>query len=414
MSIVPRSGLRTYGTRLLCLLMCGLAVAGIAPMRAGAGEVEADTRSVLDHIVANYHAKSEQLEDCHMSGRYTSLTEGPDTTRSVTMEFEQFELGDNVRLDQEYVLRPSGGGSESSYTSKMVRTGNRTFIVDSRSNYGIIEPKEKFGSLSKISLLKTAARSPAWSDYAGQIAYLLGRGWQADKESIDVQNVESEGRTLIEIKYESMRGGLTRQRWLVDPARSFGLVQADVLSKKRSGEVLREVTAEYELSEVAPGEWRPVAGDITSRSYGEDGTPWSTSTKIEVQRIEVNTGRISHSDFKFEAMGLKPGGIVDDKTFRPSLRYVYGQTPLNEDDLLSAVEQASSERSTAPSSRPATATASAEEITPTELGHHSHSSSQHTCIIWSGVIVLSLLGVLVGILAARRITRSEGKQSEAL
>ena len=378
-------------------------------MRARAGEIDADTRRVLDHIIANYHAKSVQLEDCYMAGRYTSLTEGPGTTRSVTMEFEQVELGDNVRLDQEYMLRPSGEGIESSYTSKLVRTRERTFIVDSRSNYGIIEPKEKFGSLSEITLLKTAVKAPAWSDYAGQIAYLLDRGWQADKQSIAVQNVEIEGRALIEIKYESMRGGLTRQRWLVDPARGFGLVQADVLNKKPSGEVLREATAEYELSEIAPGEWRPVAADITSRNYREGGKPWSTSTKIEVQRVEANTGRISDSDFKFEAMGLKPGAIVDDNTFRPSLRYIYGQTPLREDDLFSAVEQALSERSTAPSSRPATATASAEKIPPTEFAHHRDSSSQHTCIIWSGVILLSLLGVLAGIRAARRITRSESK-----
>ena len=310
----------------VALLLCASFVLGFVSL-AKTGEIDQNTRDMLETIMAGYHSNRAGILDISLTGNIITLRGGGESQKKTEVEYKYYELGDKRRMDTVY---PSDADSRAlaGRTNIKVFTGKNTLTYLSGSGPGaitasILKPG-KFHRSSELARLDSLAITGKWVSHVGHIDYLLNRGWNPEKETIRVKPINHEGDTLLQVSYESTRGGWSQNTWLFDPQRGYEVVQAETAATYSDGKPLRKTEASYQVNEVAKGIWRPVDANYLFEQWQEDGEKITVRKQLNAGKVSANSGSVASESFTFAGMGLVPGTRVADRTFNPSFIYQFG------------------------------------------------------------------------------------------
>jgi hypothetical protein len=197
-----------------------------------------------------------------------------------------------------------------------------------------MEPVSEYHLDSRMTVLDSLAITPSWSNNIEHIEHLLSRGWNSEKQEIKVVPITEGDRTLLEIDYQSTRGGgLTKTQWVFDPAKGYEIVRASSSSTYPNGNPMGRTEAVYDVNEISPGIWKAVGVEFSQTNLERNGAKHTGEKIVEIDNVKINTGTISNDMFELHGMGAKDGDLITDRTVIPEIDYEYGISPLFDETL---------------------------------------------------------------------------------
>ena len=382
---------------LACVLL------GAPGVQAHAEPVSDETRQLLDHIMKEYDANRARTLDLRLTGTITEARLWDGNVVSGQGDFQYYRLGQKMRTDvtqsQDSPMLTLGVGP--GHTLRLALNNDRTLRHEPGTTFGNISPPVNFQEWSASKYLDNLARSRAWSNHMDHVRFLLERGWDPQRESIQVETRQEDGQTLLVIHYETTRGGsLGTYTWVVDPRRGYEVVHAT----DTRGWAPELWEAEYDVREVSPGVWRSVGTKINVTDPTNEASPPIMQIEMTCESVAANTGLVDEAMFTLAGMGLPKRALVQDDTFDPPLRYFLGDPPLRQRDLEVTIQEAAAPAEFHPAASQPAASAPAEPQTQPSTGSVPVPKGFHPpARTWWWVGLIFLVSAVIGFQIKRRM-----------
>jgi hypothetical protein len=318
------------------IALLGVCISLLSVLPAQPDEMAPGTREMLETIVAGYRDNRARITDLTISGNLRIVMNPTTSTGGEGYAYQFFQSGEKKRVDQTYPVE-THDYARRGRTWMCVYTGNATlgYLGGTKPQMitaEVLKPGE-FEYRTDIVLLDTLKVARNCHSHVEWIDHFLKR-WDPQKDKFTVETVEKEGLTLLQVIYESTRGGPSQFMWYFDPQRGYEAVEAASSVSRPDGTLVSKSRASYEIREVAPAVWRATGVDLQEDNLAEDGSQTAAQVRLQATSVAANTGTVADRLFTFHGLGLQPGTIVIDRTLNPPVTY---QFALN---LLPRLEQA--------------------------------------------------------------------------
>jgi hypothetical protein len=301
--------------------------------RARAGELDSETRSILETIIKAQAANRSRIKDMTMRSTRTERISVDDKIRDYYhIAIEYYQLGRKERVDSKHFEDSKVDDSLKEHTSKWVFTGDKTLSYWEGTTLCSVSVPEDYMKL-RTDILEEDSSCPDFRTFMEEIRSNISR-FDPGLDDYEVTTITRDDRKLPRVVYTTMRGGKGTDALLIDPARGYEVINSKRETYLRDGRLWILKNTDYEIAEVVPGAWRPVGCKIETKELDTSNNKWIHAEQaIETHSYEANTGKIDDSYFTFEGLGVPPGTPIADLTFEPPIEYIFKAAPISEADL---------------------------------------------------------------------------------
>ena len=295
---------------------------------ANSGEINPETKEILDTIITGYRANCARIKDLAMTGTsQTTVSQGENVTEFKKLNFEYFQLGDKKRVDYKFTKESDVSEFAKIKEIRWAFTGKSSLCYITGNQFASVADSSTFHMMSPLTILDTPFITRAWNDFASQLEFYLGR-WDPMKDEIQVINIKHEGRALLKVTYSSTRGGRNVKEWIIDPLKGYKrLSERWEIYNTKDDSQLSKTDASYSIIEVAPNIWQTVGCNMSTHRW-EKGNHRIVTQIIQPLSYIANTGKVADSLFTLEGLEVTPSMVVADNTFDPPQTYILGAPPI--------------------------------------------------------------------------------------
>ncbi len=324
--------------RCLILLLCGGVVLGIVPT-ARSGEIDQQTRDMLETIFAGFRENRAKITDLTITGSFHEIHDQGEIKWEVNTAFKYFQSGEKRRLDETYSedMEPAFAGR----TKSLVYTGDATLAYGGWKGPEVVEAglghATRFQSTCKINYVDNVSLSAKWASHAELIKFLYDREdreWDPQEDDIRVDTITENNEVSLQVTYKNrstLYGTLAEHVWVFAPERGYEVIRTSLGRYNADGSTRRKVEMVYDVREVAPGVWRGVGFEWASDHWKLETVAHAhVERQLKCEVVSANNGPMDDTLFTFEGMGLPEGAYIKDYTVEPPMTYRYSAVPFTD------------------------------------------------------------------------------------